>query len=370
MKRVILALMLALLALLVVVRTRALSRQTPPTPSPTPFAAETLPPTPSPTPRPTPRPTPTPTPTPIPTPTPSPTPTPWPLLAPKLSDFRIDRSYFEPASERGTLHTETYTAPDYVTGMQEPVTKTMQVYLPYEYDEGRPYDVLFLFPPRSSSDRFWLEQQHSYAVAGGGEALVSVVNILDNLIEQELCKPMLVVSLNGYLDEQAMNRHNSEQIYPQMEREFAEVILPFVVERFPTYAEGGSREQLCAAREHFGVLGASFGAYMVELSILAPNLDLVSWYAMTGGGSVSRDYLEPIWIRCGTAELPVSLLCFLEGENDDMGPVANSYWALTTWKPVFTADANLKLIQLNGTAHNETEWLTAFFDTVQLFFRE
>ena len=154
-----------------------------------------------------------------------------------------------------------------------------------------------------------------------------------------------------------------------MTREFAEVILPYVAEHFATWADGGSREQLREAREHFGVLGASFGAYMTELSVLAPNLDLVSWYAMTGGGSVSREYLEPNWVGAGTAGLPVDMLYLAEGSSDDIGPVVNSYWGLARWEEVFTAEENLRFTEIRGTGHSETEWVTALYNTAQLFFR-
>ncbi len=363
MRRIILGLLLIALSLLLFARAGVLGRRTQlPEPALSPAVSE--PAAPSPTPEPTQPPSPTPE------PTPEPTPTPRPLRKPILCDFRIDAGFFEPAAERGTLLTDVaYSTPNFVSGAEEPVGKTMQVYLPYGYDENGQYDVLFLIHPRGCDDRFWLEQTHNYAWPEL-DAPVDAVCMLDNLIERGLARPMLVVSIRGYLDEQAMRVHDSAQIYPQMEKEFAQVILPFVVEHFATYAEGGSREQLSAAREHFGVLGASFGAFMEELSVLAPNLDLVSWYAMTGGGSVTRNYLEPIWKSSGTTGLPISLLYFIEGEFDDMGPIVSSVRDLAAWEGVFKADGNLRFIQINGIGHNETEWVTALYDAAQLFFRE
>ena len=361
MKRIALGLLALLLSLLLVLlllaRAGLLGRQAEPresAPPPTPAATE--PPAPTPTPSPTPR------------PTPSPSPTPVPLAEPQISDYRIDASFFEPAAEQGTLLKDVvYSTPDYISG-GEPVSKTMQVYLPYGYEEDGQYDVLFLFHPRSTDDHFWLEASHSYAFVEGARQ-VDAVCLLDNLIEQRLCRPMLVISLSGYLDEYARDHHDSQLIYPQMEKEFAEVILPFVVENYATYAEGPDREQIRAAREHFGVMGASFGAYLVELSVLAPNFDLVSWYAMTGGGSVTQRYLEPFWIERGFKDLPIDMLYFIEGERDDMGPVASSYLALVKWTEKFTAEENLRFTEIFEIGHDETEWVTALYDTAQRFFR-
>ena len=364
MKKSILGLLLVLLALLLFARAGFLVRQAkPPESTPVPEAVSPV------TPEPTMEPSPEPTPEPSPEPTPSPTPR--PLLEPQLCDYRIDASFFAPASEKGTLLTDVaYSTPDFVYGAEESFPKTMQVYLPYGYDPEGQYDVLFLFHVMGNTERFWLETPHSYTLDGGGDGVpVDAVCLLDNLIERGLCRPMLVVSLCGYLDNYAMERHLPDQNYPQMTQEFAEVILPFVTENYATYAAGGSREQLQAARAHFGVLGASFGAYMVELSVLAPNLDLVSWFAMTGGGSVSRDYLERSWLNAGMAGLPVGMLYFAEGEYDDLGPVAESYRGLSHWTEVFRRDDNLRFTQIDGTGHDETEWVTALYNTAQLFFR-
>ena len=310
--------------------------------------------------------------TPAPTlpPTPEPTPTPRPLLAPELCDGSIDPAFFAPSAEPGTLCRDvTYTTRDSVDGREGEFLTRMQVYLPYGYDENGRYDVLFLLHVRQSNERFWLEQDHAYDAPWEGTATVSAVNVLDKLIERGLCRPMLVIALDGYLDEAARWAHRSEQVYPQFAEEFGRDILPFVAAQYATWAEGTVREQLRAAREHFGVLGASFGAYQTELSVLAPNLDLVSWYAMTGGGSVSYDYLYPQWSAYGTAGYPIDLVYFVEGEYDDIQPVESSYQALGNWTEVFTRDENLRFTRVIAAGHEQREWVNALFNTAQLFFR-
>ena len=82
---------------------------------------------------------------------------------------------------------------------------------------------------------------------------------------------------------------------------------------------------------------------------------MISWFAMTGGGSVSREYLEPSWLNAGTAGLPVSMLYFAEGEYDNIGPVAGSFRGLSYWTEVFTADG----VEITATTVGETVTVTA-----------
>lgn len=328
-------------------------------------------PEPSPSPAATPEPpSPTEAATPEPSPTPEPTPSPRPLLEAALSEEGIDAALFAPCAEAGTLLRDVaYTTQDYIWREEGEKTKLMQIYLPYGYDEAGHYDVLFLIHTRQLNERFWLEQEHRYRRPDGSAGSGSTVALLDNMIARGLCKPMIVVSLNGYLDEGRAALHVSEQVYPQFREEFALDILPFVAGRCTTWAEGTTHEALSAARRHFGLFGASFGAYETELSVLAPNLELVSWYAMTGGGSVTRDYLEPMWAMYGTLGLPIDLLYLAEGEYDDRAPVENSYTGLGAWSEVFTPEENLRFTLLRGVGHEEAEWMTALYNTLQLMFR-
>lgn len=362
----------ALIALGLVLFALLALRAAPGRDAPAPSAAAAGPSAPVPTFSPSPAPTPSPSPAPTPTPTPSssPTPTPRPLLAPALSSGEIDPSFFEPCEEAGTLLQDVaYTTQDYIWKQEGEKEKFMQVYLPYGYDENGRYDVLFLIHVRMLNERYWLENVHGYHLPDRSSQTGSAVVMLDNLIARGYCQPLIVVSLHGYLDEGMAALHVSEQVYPQFREEFARDILPFVAGHYATWAEDTTREALSAARRHFGLFGASFGAYETELSVLAPNLDLVSWFSMTGGGSVTRDYLEPLWSQHGTLGLPIDLLYLAEGEYDDRGPVELSYLDLGRWSEVFTPEENLRFTLLGGVGHEEPEWMAALFNTVQLMFR-
>lgn len=315
-------------------------------------------------------PEPTSEPTPEPTQEPTPEPTPIPLRQPDLCDTIIDQDlFFVPATQQGTVERVPYVTRDYITGTATEYEKTLSVYLPYGYDGTEAYDVLFLLHTSGANEKFWLESEHSYQVPDGELWYVWLTNLLDNMIQQGYCKPMIVVAPWGYLDEYGPVQHNSARDYGTFTIEFRRDILPLVAERYHTFAADGSEQALIAAREHFGVLGASYGAYMAEISIMAPSLDLVSWYALVGGGSVSREYLEPEWSRNGLSQYPVSLLYFIEGTYDDRQPVELSYMNLGWWEERFTPEENLRLTMVERCAHEERAWINGLYNAAQLFFR-
>lgn len=301
--------------------------------------------------------TPEPSPTPIPTPTPTPKPTPHPLADPALTDSEIDSSFFAPASEQGTIIKAEYTTVDYCYGPEDEYTKTMTVYLPYGYDEGQKYDVLFLAHVMSQDDTFWLGRKHDYTAADGTAYEVYIKDLLDNMIERGLCRPLIVISLNCYITEGASWEHNSNRDYAQFPKEFRNDIMPAVQEQFPVYE----------TREHYGFLGASFGAYVDYLCVLSDCFDLVSWHAQTGGGRMDPNYLLSSWGNIGAEEMELSCLYIAEGEYDDLGTVQQGIYQLQYLDRI--NEDNLILTVIRNTGHNYREWDICLYNALQLFFR-
>ncbi len=242
----------------------------------------------------------------------------------------------------------------------------MTVYLPYGYDENQRYNVLFLLHISGLDESFWLPGTMAYE-----QYSLTMTDLFDNMIAQGLCEPMIVVAPCGYITDAAAQAHDSVRDYDQFGREFANEILPLVVERFSTWAEGSDRAQIAAAREHFGVAGASFGSYMTRNSVLAPNLDLVANFAMIGGGSLRQDDLRNEWAAAGhdPAQYPIHLLYIVEGELDDRQAPELSYNALGTWEGIFDGN-NLRYCLISTAPHDVREWVNGVYNSAQLFFRD
>ena len=308
-----------------------------------------------------------PDPTPEPTLEPTPEPIPWPLQPARLTDDTLDASFFAPCEQQGTLVTLDYETKDYHYGTTDAAfSKQLNVYLPYAYNEDRPYNVLLLLHITGVDETFWLPGELGYA----GQS-IRMMDLLDHMIAQGLCEPLIVVAPCGYITDEAAAAHDSVRDYDQFGYEFANEILPLIVENFSTYAEGTERWQLAAAREHFGVAGASFGSYMTRNSVLAPNLDLCANFAMIGGGSLRQDELRGEWQNAGLSPeaYPIHRLLIVEGELDDRAEPERSYHALQEWTELFNAD-NLRYLLIKTAAHDVREWVNGVYNSAQLFFRD
>ena len=303
-----------------------------------------------------------------PEPTPTPTPTPKPLRPIRLTETDLPEELLRPAEHRGTVLEEDYPTRDMVSDVPDRINKDVTVYLPYGYDPEEQYDVLILLHCAWADHRFWLGQERNY---GSEEAPVpvSVPNLLDRMIEEGYCRPLIVVSPCIYLyDRQPSNAGNGYD-YEQFEQEIGTDFLPWIAENYGTYAADGSPEALRAAREHFGVLGASFGAYAEYFCVIGENFDLLAWYCFCGGGEIEPWHLAERWTENGTAELPLRMLYICEGEFDDRYGPEISYHNLLTFGGAFNEE-NVKFTLVQGWGHEDHSYLVGLYNSLQMFFRE
>lgn len=300
-------------------------------------------------------PVPTPEPTPKPTPDPTPQPAPHPLLEPVLADETIDRSFFEPASEQGQVISLSYFTYDYIYGPEDRYPKNMSVYLPYGYDENTKYDVLFLAHISGGNENWWLNDTHYFNDPNSGTVEVCIPAMLDNMIERGLCRPLIVIALNCYVFPDAAWQHRSDRDYPQFSIEFRNDILPAVKENLSVYEE----------REHYGFLGASYGAYVDYLCVLSDCFDLVGWHCETGGGKLDPEYLHRCWANIGAQDMELCGLYIAEGEYDDGSPVLEGIYTMQQ----YDSFENLDYTIIKQAGHDYREWDIALYNTLQLFFR-
>ena len=290
---------------------------------------------------------------------------PAPRALPEIRDDDLPEEFFGEAREKGRVEIVKYTTHDLVSGSASQVIKEMAVYLPFGYNEEEEYDVLMLLHTAGADHRFWLAEKRSYA-SGDGCIPFSVPDLLDLMIEKGYCRPVIAVSPCIYLNG-TPSAAGSEADYLQFELEIGTDLLPWIAEHYATYAADGSRAALTKAREHFGVLGASFGAYTIYLSLITENFDLFSKYCLCGGGAVEPWHLEERWEHNGTQDLPLGFLYLAEGEFDDREGPELSYIYMRAYGGKFTEE-NVGFTLIRGYGHEDHCYVVGLYNALQLFF--
>ena len=307
-------------------------------------------------------------------PEPSPEPTPEPIhihhyvdglcegcgQAPEFyTDFLPDEFYQETEQSGTVIHHE-YNVTAYVNPGVGEYVKHLNIYLPYNYDENIPYDVLVLVHGGGGNEESWLNTTYDY-----GDIQMQGRVIFDNMFEKGVCKPCLIVCPEA---ETPYMQGLTAEIY-QLRDELREYILPWVAENYSTYAKDGSLESLRAARDHFALGGFSNGALFVFEGGMRYNFDLFGSYAAFSGDG------EP-WITVRViqsdeyADLPINCLFTGAGSSGDFqhNYTQIGYDYFIENEPRLTDGKNAFHVDVNGE-HEWKVWFTDIFNALPLLFK-
>jgi len=171
---------------------------------------------------------------------------------PDYHESLLPDRFYEPCEEAGTILSWSFETTDW--SRQMPVTMKVGFYLPYDYDPGQKYNVLVLMHGLRTTEESWLGLP--LLLEDGRE--IQMRWIYDRMIAEKIIDPLIIVSASQYL-------YHGEDFYKskyeQMAYELQNVILPYTVESFSTWAEDSSPEAISAVREHFALGGNSWGSY-------------------------------------------------------------------------------------------------------------
>ena len=276
-----------------------------------------------------------------------------------LTDWLPDEFYQE-AEHQGTLTAVEYDTKAFASYNVQTYHKRMNVYLPWGYDETKPYNVLILIHGQGDNEDAWLSDVHI-----SGTRQMSGRVILDNIFEQGLAEPCIVVTP---VTETKLVQGLTSGII-QMQNELRETILPYIVEHYSTYAADSSLESIQAARSHFGLGGLSNGALFTYEGGMRHDFDLFGSYcAFSGNGepwkTISMIQEEPF------DALPVD--CYFTGAgslNDwqqNYTKVGFDYFLEKD--PRFVEGENSWRIDVDGS-HEWKVWYTCLYNAMQVMFQ-
>ena len=268
--------------------------------------------------------------------------------------------FYEEAEHGGTVTAVEYDTKAFAAYDELTYHKRMNVYLPYGYDESRPYNVLVLIHGQGDSEDDWLVETHE----SGGHAMCGRV-ILDNIFEQGLAEPCIVVTP---VTETKFVQGLTAGIV-QMQDELRETILPYIVEHYSTYAKDGSEAGLQAARSHFGLGGLSNGALFTYEGGMRHDFDLFGSYCAFSGNGEPWKTVAAIQEE-EFARLPVDCLFTGAGSLNDWQQnytqIGFEYFVEKDAR--FVEGENAWRVDVDG-GHEWKVWFTCLYNAMQVMFQ-
>ena len=258
--------------------------------------------------------------------------------------------------------------------------KLIEVYIPYDYDPSRQYDVLMLFSGLQAPYNSFISDI-KYDWRREQDKSIIMRNIWDNMIERGYCKPMIICSISTYtLDSYVLrNRPDyNEQTdfegegqldkYWYLEDTVRDYVFPFLIENFSTYANSTDPKDIEAARRHFCIGGFSNGGYFTVYSAMTGLYNYVSSFLPIAGshsGHGAGNALHENW-----EQYPTDLVYFGCGLADDKAyqKTRKDYKGLQESCEELVEGVNLRWDSPPDFGHDWDTGSTVLFNAVQLLF--
>ena len=167
-----------------------------------------------------------------------------------------DNSYFNQPQNHGQVIKENYTG---ING-----NKTMYVYVPYGYDKSKKYNVFYLMHGGGENENTCFNDDS-----------INIDIMLDNMIAKGELEPMIVVTPTF---------NNSPDGSGDVWKEMRQTIIPYVEEKYSSWAKSTSLDDLKASRFHRAYGGFSMGAGSTW-RMFCNNLDICAYYMPLSGHS-------------------------------------------------------------------------------------
>ena len=177
------------------------------------------------------------------------------LIPGKYISFRVD--------EAGTIQHISYPSRDYF-GEGSEITKEANVYLPYNYDESKQYNVLYLMHGIGGDEAEW----------GMTDNMSRVKIIMDNLIYYRDVEPFIVVTPNGRSAKNHAKEGSDYMSFYCFGQELRNDLIPYIESAFSVY----SSEDPTDSRDHRAMAGLSMGGMQTINIGMCECLDLFGWF--------------------------------------------------------------------------------------------
>lgn len=284
---------------------------------------------------------------------------------------KVPDSAIKPTTHRGKIEKIEYDTETYDPGNSQKIHKWANVYLPYDYDPEKKYNVLYLMHGGGENADTWIKGDNIYGDYTHNR------DMLNRLFEDGYCEPCIIVNPTFYRPEGAPEPSNAMDLTILFQYELRNDLIPAVEAQYSTYAGGDvSIESLKASRMHRGFAGLSMGSNTTYHSAFFGNYDLFAWYApysgyfgTENGNDADADRFNKI-IEEGEANgMPLGYIYCGNGSDDFAlsGQLDLMQKALVR-SNILIPGRNFDFVIIPGGIHDMNQWHIHFYNTLKIFF--
>ena len=188
----------------------------------------------------------------------------------------VPDEYGAEASQQGTVEKIWYDSKDYTRSDLPATRKPAYVYLPYGYSTDEKYDVIYLL-------HGWTGTAEDTFETGSG----MLKRVLDHIIQDGLCRPVIVVSPTWDKDNQSKGWGESCDEATVFSQEYVGDLIPAVETKYSTYLESPDEAGILASRSHRAIGGFSLGS-ITTWYIFEQAFPYSKWYLPMSGDNWSQ----------------------------------------------------------------------------------
>lgn len=240
----------------------------------------------------------------------------------------VPTEYFQAATEQGTVEVVNYESKDYTQESRPTTQKPAYVYLPYGYDAGKKYDIIYLM-------HGWTGTAQEYFGMSDRQQLK---NLFDNMIQNGLVRPFIAVSPTWDKGNEAKDWSESTDEIAVFYNEYEDDLIPAIESRYSTYAETTDHDGIVASRNHRAFGGFSLGS-VTTWSVFEHCFDLQKYFLPMSGDNWHVAMFGGATYPTETAEFLASVVDSSQYKND-----------FHVWHAVGTADVRYDQTHNQGMA--------------------
>jgi Enterochelin esterase and related enzymes len=284
---------------------------------------------------------------------------------------KVPGSATKPTTHKGKIEKIEYETETYDPGNSQKIQKWANVYLPYNYDPEKKYNILYLMHGGGENADTWIKGDNIYGDYTHNR------DMLDRLFEDGYCASCIIVNPTFYRPEGAPEPSNAMDLTTLFQYELRNDLIPAVEAKYSTYAGGDvSLESLKASRMHRGFAGLSMGSNTTYHSAFFGNYDLFAWFApysgyfgTENGNDADADRFNKI-IEEGEANgMPLGFIYCGNGSEDFAlsGQLDLMQKALVR-SNILVPGRNFDFVIIPGGIHDMNQWHIHLYNTLKIFF--